>query len=787
MFGNQSIGTQYLNTTDTIAPQFNGLDWVDQDASGSLRLGDRYLFHFNETMKTSVIQDGTQNANVYLRPSGGFRYGDDNTVSWSPDGRDLTVTVTEGFTIHGDERVVPAVFVTDVAGNTVTGSHFRTGKDSIQPELMSIRFDDADGSGSVTLGDRYFFMFNEPMKSSALSDNTVEANVNLPPAGRKYGDINRIKWNNDFTEVSVAITSGFTAAGSEVVDPTDLVTDKAGNPVSNTGALNLVDVIAPQIEKVKAFYISPVSATNNYRLLIQFTSSMDITTEPLAQLTSTGSINPVIPAGGTWLTTLYPNDTYQTPDIVLSEGMDGTIRLSVSGARDWAGNTMLPAVDIFTFVLDATPPPNPDVSVTSAACSSATLSWAGYSAPGDLTGFQLYRSTAGSFTTVTGLSYTDLIGPAARNFVVSQLSPGMTYHVAVTAMDAVGNFIPTVVSHQITIDRPVPPAVPVAVGAGVEPDEAALSWTGYNTSALCGFSGFRVYMSETDFTSVNGPTPLSTLDAGLSQYTVSGVVRTKTYYFAVVGFNSADEFNDAVTTAAWSDPYAGDITSDLTIGGGALKEVMISQTMVIKNNAVVTIAPGTTLYFATGAGIVVETGKLVADGTALKPIVLTSENDKKGGTPKPGDWNGVTLSSGDTGSLLRHVFIKYGHGLHLDGSSPTVDAFTALNNSGAGLLVSNSGFLNTSDALLRYNDIGFRTETGAGLTITNSVIKNNVTNASSDNSQIINAAGNWWGSADQATIGSRISGSITFTPFLTYEPVLTPAIATARGETRGGR
>ena len=510
LFGNPSIGAQNLNTTDTIAPKFNGLDWVDQDASGSLSTGDRYLFHFNETMKISVIQDGTQNANVHLRPSGGFRYGDVNTVSWSADGRDLTVTVTEGFTIHGDELVVPAVFVTDVAGNTVTGSHFLTGKDSIQPVLMSIRFDDADGSGSVTVGDRYFFLFSETMKSSALSDNTVEANINLPPSGRKYGDINRIKWNNDFTEVSVAITSGFTVTGSEVVDPTDLVTDKAGNPVSNTGALNLVDAIAPQIEKVKAFYISPVSATNNYRLLIQFTSSMDITTEPLAQLISTGSINPVIPAGGTWLTTLYPNDTYQTPDIVLSEGMDGTIRLSVSGARDWAGNTMLLAADVFTFVLDATPPVNPDVSVTSVACSSATISWAGYSAPGDLTGFQLYRSTAGSFTTVTGLSYTDLIGPAVRNFVVTQLNPGMTYHAAVVAMDAVGNFIPTVVSYPITIDRPVPPAVPVAVGAGSEPDEAALSWTGYNTSALCGFSGFRVYMSETDFTSVAGLTPIAT-------------------------------------------------------------------------------------------------------------------------------------------------------------------------------------------------------------------------------------------------------------------------------------
>ncbi|MCC7202037.1 MAG: right-handed parallel beta-helix repeat-containing protein, partial [Nitrospirae bacterium] len=786
LFGNPSVGTQSLNTTDTIAPKFMSLNWIDQDASGSLSLGDKYVFLFSEAMKTSVIQDGTQNANVYLRPSGGFRYGDVNTINWSSDRRELTVTVTAGFTIHGDELIVPAVFVTDVAGNTVTGSHFLSGKDSTPPVLVNIVFDDADGSGTVTTGDRYFFRFNEPMKTSALSDNTVEANVNLPPAGRKYGNINRIVWNNDLTEASVEITSGFTITGTEVVDPTDLVTDKAGNPVGNTGVLNLVDVIAPKVSKVKAFYISPVSATNNYRLTIQFNSSMDTTAEPLALLTSTGGINPVIPAGGTWMTTLYPNDTYSTPDIVLSQGMDGIISLSVSGARDWAGNTMLPAVNIFSFILDATPPNNPNVSVTSVGCSSATLSWVGYSAPFDLAGFKLYRSTAGSFTTVTGLSFTDLIAPSARSFVVSQLSPGTDYHVAVTAMDAVGNFIPAVVSHPITINRPVPPPVAIAVGSGADPDQSVLSWTGYNTGTLCGFSGFRVYMAETDFTTVTGLTPLATLDSSVSQYTVSGLDRARTYYFAVVGFNSANEFNDAVTTISWSDPYAGDITSDMTIGGGVLKEVMISQTMVIKNNAVVTIAQGTTLRFADGAGITVEAGKLVADGTALKPITLTSDNDIPAGTPNPGDWNGITLSGGDTGSLLRHVFIKYGYGLRLNSSAPTVDAFTALNNNGAGLHLSSGAFLNTSDALLRYNDIGILVETGAGLTITNSVIKNNTINASSDNSQTINAVGNWWGSADSAIIGSRITGSVTFAPFLTFEPVLTPAMATASGETRVG-
>ena len=136
-------------------------DWIDahsDDAiallketvdipSGSLSLGDDYTINFDEAMDVSVIQDGTQDANAHLRPAGGFRYGDLNSVSWSPDGRDLTVTVTDGFTILGDELVDPSSFVTDTAGNPVLGTQQLQGKDTVPPQIVSVEFDDADGSG----------------------------------------------------------------------------------------------------------------------------------------------------------------------------------------------------------------------------------------------------------------------------------------------------------------------------------------------------------------------------------------------------------------------------------------------------------------------------------------------------------------------------------------------------------------------------------------------------------------------------------------------------------------
>ncbi|MBW2108670.1 MAG: hypothetical protein JRI36_08410, partial [Deltaproteobacteria bacterium] len=772
--------------TDTVPPVFSGLDWIDVDASEAVNVGDQYIFHFSEAMDVSVIKDGTPDANTHLVPAGNTIYGTTNTISWSADGRDCTVTVTAGYTIIGNEIVTPSSSVTDLAGNPVTGTQQLQGAPVIAPDIVSIRFDDADGSGTVSVGDRYVFVFDEPIVPDSLSDGTTEANLNLSPQGKKYGTINRITWNNDFTEVTIDITAGFTIIGNETVDPSDLVTDVDGNPVENTATLNLVDVIAPEVQDVQAVYISPVSATDNYRLTIQFNSAMDPAVEPVVTLTSSGGTDPIVPAGGQWLTTRYANDTYTTPDIVLSQGMDGTLTAGVSAAQDWAGNPMAAAPNVFTAILDATPPENPGITVSSVDCDSATLSWSGYAAPEDLAGFQIYVTTEGSFTTVDGTSFVDQIGPQMQSYEIGPLATETNYYAAVAALDSVGNFTPTVTSHSVFIAQPVPPAASITIGAGSNPDEAVISWVGYDTSGLCGFVGFRLYMEEVDFTTVSALVPIATLDETERGYTVSGLDRSKTYYFAVVGYNQADQFATNVTTATWSDPYTGGITMDTTIGGGDQKEIAIHQTIIVTAGATLTIEPGTTLYFAPGTGINIQDGALIAEGTAIAPVVFTSEQDQGDGTPAPGDWNGVTLGAGDTGSVLRHVFVNYGRGLHINGCTPTVEAFTGLSNSGSGLLVSNGGQLTTSEALLQYNEIGAAIENGGQLTITGSVIKYNTTNAASDNTETMEAQGNWWGSADTDTIESGLMGDVDYddllTPFLTEEPVLTPALDTADGE-----
>jgi hypothetical protein len=385
----------------------------------------------------------------------------------------------------------------------------------------------------------------------------------------------------------------------------------------------VLDTTAPEVYKVKANYISPVSATGNYRLLVQFNSSMKTTVEPLVTLVSSGTVNPVVPTGGAWLTTRYANDTYATPDIVLSQGMDGTLTASVSDAQDKAGNIMAPAANVFSSVLDATPPQNPTFTVIGTTCSSAVLSWAGYAAPADLSGFQIYRSTAGAFNTVDGKSFVNLAGENARAFEVGSLALDTEYYLAVAAIDRVGNFTPAVTSQRVFIAQPVPPLPSITVSPGGDPDKAIVSWGGYDSS-ICGFTGFKVYVQTSPFNSVAGLTAAAVLNASARQFALTGLDRSRTYYIAVIAVNSAGAYIDTGNSAAWSDPYANDITTNLTIGGGEAKEIAIYSTMTVKSSATLTIQPGTTLTFAPGTGITVEGGKLLAQGTALKPITFTS-------------------------------------------------------------------------------------------------------------------------------------------------------------------
>ena len=778
--GNEAVGQQMLPTLDTLAPRFIAVDWIDVDGNGRGSLGDQHRFTFDEAMAQDAINDGTVDANTHLRPQGGTRYGDINPIVWSADGRQVTVTLTAGFTVLGNELVLPSSFVTDVAGNPVMGTQQLSGRDETPPEIVDIVFDDANGDGALSIGDRFRFRFSEAMRTFALSDGTAEANVNLPPGDRRYGHLMPIDWNPEATAVSVEVSSGFTLEGHETVNPSDLLMDLAGNPIANVGTLDLNDRQAPAVVRVRGKYLSPLSATEDYRLTVQFSNRMDPAVEPVVEMESTGGESPVVPAGGEWLTTRFQNDTYTTPDIALRPGMDGTLQIHVAAGRDTAGNEMDAARNVYAVELDATPPDNPGVTVSALDCSSARLRWQGYAAPGDLAGFHIYQSTLGPFAEVDGRTFLHTTEAGARHFDLSGLIPDTVHHVAVVAFDEVGNFTRQVDTHEILIERPVPPPVAVTVSPGLDPDSAVVTWP-YDTHQICGVEGFQVFVELADFADVDGRVPFATVGPDIRQLSLDGLDRTARYFVAVVAVNTQGERDSAVVTAEWSDPYAGEIDADITLGGGEQRDLLIRASIVVTGNATLTITPGTRLRFAADTRLTVRQGRILAEGTPFLPITLTSA-PAEGSEPAPGDWGGVYLEAAAGGSVLRHVRVEYGGGLHLQGCAPTVDAFTARHNLGAGLALTAGAVLDTVEALLSYNGIGARIETGGRLTLSGSVIKTNGVNAISDGSEPLSAEGNWWGSDDADAVATDNAGPVEILPILPDEPVLSAAIGLAGGE-----
>jgi hypothetical protein len=539
--------------------------------------------------------------------------------------------------------------------------------------------------------------------------------------------------------------------------------------------------IRPLIADVLRNFPNPAPLTTNFLLSVRFDRSMDPSVLVTLVLTNPVTHNKIIiPNTGVWSAGNRPNDTYSAPAISLTAAVEGSNSLLASGAKDTLGNQMSDT-EATTIVVDATPPAAPVLSLVSSNASSATFAWNGYTAPADLAAFRIYLQRT-NFTTVAGITPLGGVDAAARNYTLTGLQLDTNYFVAVVALDAAGN--PSAVTTVgFNLGSTVPPPVTIQA-TPVGPNSVTISWNSYDTSALVGFTGFNLYYQNATFTSVTGLTPKQAVSATDHSVTIDNLDRSQIYYFAVVGVNRLGQLTPAVTTARWSDPYAGTISGNLTIGGATPSTIDILSPIIVANNAILTITPGTTLRFAAGAGITVQSGKLIANGTALDPIVFTSAKDQAGLTPAAGDWNGITLSDAANASSLTHVFIKYGKGLTVTAGTPTLTAFSALYNKGPGVSLVNNVSLETSAALVAYNEVGVYQANTARLVVHDSIIKNNNTNAWANGSVSLVGTQNWWGTTVAADIASLVVGSVTTTGNLSTEPLLTPAVAIVNGLTQ---
>uniref|UniRef100_A0A831XKY0 Right-handed parallel beta-helix repeat-containing protein n=1 Tax=Geobacter metallireducens TaxID=28232 RepID=A0A831XKY0_GEOME len=193
--------------------------------------------------------------------------------------------------------------------------------------------------------------------------------------------------------------------------------------------------------------------------------------------------------------------------------------------------------------------------------------------------------------------------------------------------------------------------------------------------------------------------------------------------------------------------------------------ITVAAPATVLPGAVLTVAPGTTVQFAAGAGLEVK-GKLLARGTGQEPIIFTSR-ERKG----PADWNEILLEYA-TGSVIAHCVIEYGTwGIHSHFTDLTVTDSVFSRNYGG--MRFRSGPVRIRRSTFRGNTIGIRSyignaliadnlitanetgifvrEKGGGLTVTgNSIAGNSGYNMrlGDFNDEDVNARGNWWGEGD---------------------------------------
>lgn len=113
---------------------------------------------------------------------------------------------------------------------------------------------------------------------------------------------------------------------------------------------------------------------------------------------------------------------------------------------------------------------------------------------------------------------------------------------------------------------------------------------------------------------------------------------------AVLAFSSCRKSDDGevVVNPPAPESINGEITANKTLT--ADRQWILDGVVLVKNGAVLTVEAGTVVRAKVGtkAALVIDKGsKLIADGTATKPIVFTSGKDA--GSRTPGDWGGIIL------------------------------------------------------------------------------------------------------------------------------------------------
>jgi mono/diheme cytochrome c family protein len=231
--------------------------------------------------------------------------------------------------------------------------------------------------------------------------------------------------------------------------------------------------------------------------------------------------------------------------------------------------------------------------------NQTTISWA---AVDGATSYNIYWSTTTGVTTANGTKIATVTSP----FIQTGLTAATTYFYIVTAVNAVGESVPSVQVSATTASAAVPVA-PTGVTAAGGSNQVTLSW-----NAVTGATSYNIYWSTT-----TGVSPLTgtRIANATSPFVQTGLAASTTYFYVVTAVNASGESAPSTQASATTNTI---VTAPVAPTGvtavGGTNQVAITWPTV----------PGATsynLYWATTTGVTPATGTLIANVTS--PFVQT--------------------------------------------------------------------------------------------------------------------------------------------------------------------
>ncbi len=417
---------------------------------------------------------------------------DEISGTWNISGNQVVFTPDASF---ADGSYTVTLYPVDALGNSGTVS-LSFILDTTAPVVDSLTTDKVSpyDAGSVT----FTLIFNENMSQTEEPLVRFENNSTYDLTG---GWISAKAWRGtyEFTSATGDGTYTVTASGA---------TDLAGNVLASQDLSSFViDTEAPVAPTVDSVTTPTKTPTQTITGIKQTGTAIVIN----------GSVKVALNSDTPW-SYVYP----------LTEG-DNTLTIT---ARDGAGNDSTPVAASIN--LDTTP---------------AVFIVTDYQNPSNVQ-TQAISGTKEPGITVT-LNGSTIIEPTDMNTDWSYdvtLTEGITNRLIFMASDAMGNSRTRIIDilYDESAPQPLATGVLVADGSG-SGTTAALSWSAYQQSPDVGY--YRVYYSTTDFTDSSALTPVATVNAGTTSFTVTGLTEGVTYYFAVVPVDGSGNSDINVNTA----------------------------------------------------------------------------------------------------------------------------------------------------------------------------------------------------------------------------------------------